>query len=382
MAMSAGRGDDVGRPAGRLGGGRRRRSHRPRRSDAPRRTFGKIRRDSSHRARRGEENRVGGAAGERGHRRLRRRRPRSPRRPPRAARRRCGSAALACAASRKRRPPARPDARRRAPRAAPRRLRPASSSASATAAASISASDGGGDAPVAAHDRRAVGRRDRGVHQEKLAVVGGVRADRRLTAAAQRAQKRALGAHGEFGLRIVEQRRARARCADRRRASRSRARLARPPARARRARNGTVCVARQPSRFSPAAASTIASYSPSRSLRNRVSTLPRISSIGEVGAQRAQLRAPARARRADARAGRQRVERGVVFAAERIARIFALADRGQRHVVGQRARQILARMHRVVGAPLAQREFQFFDEDAVGAERGRARGPGPRRLWS
>ncbi len=47
--------------------------------------------------------------------------------------------------------------------------------------------------------------------------------------------------------------------------------------------NGTVWVARAPSRFSPAQASTIASYRPSRSLRRRVSTLPRMSRYSRSG---------------------------------------------------------------------------------------------------
>ena len=83
-------------------------------------------------------------------------------------------------------------------------------------------------------------------------------------------------------------------------------------------RAGVICLGRKrkpispsrPSRRSPAAARTIASSSPSASLRRRVSTLPRSSTDLEVGPHRQQLGAAAQARGADPRALRHVVERG------------------------------------------------------------------------
>ncbi len=146
-------------------------------------------------------------------------------------------------------------------------------------------------------------------------------------------------------------------------------------------RTGTVCAARTPSRFSPAQASTIASYWPSRSLRSRVSTLPAHVVVHQVRPQRAQLRAPARRRRPDPRPGRQVGERRIALRAEGVARVFAPADGGERHVGGQRAREILARVNRVVGAALAQRELELLDEHVL-ARPPRSSGPGPRRRGS
>ncbi len=179
----------------------------------------------------------------------------------------------------------------------------------------------------------AVGRGDGADDPEAPVAPGRVAADRRLAAAVHRAQKGALRPHGQR--RGGSPRTASSRCA-----SGSPARVSIPSAPWPTAgvttstANGTVCVARTPSRFRPAQARTIASYSPSRSLRSRVSTLPRTSSYTRSAPQRAQLRAAARRRRADARAGGQVGERGVALGAERVAGVFARGDGGQGHVLG------------------------------------------------
>ena len=66
--------------------------------------------------------------------------------------------------------------------------------------------------------------------------------------------------------------------------------------------NGSTCEMRpaSPSRLSPASASTIASNSPSSSLRTRVSTLPRMLSIAQIRPRVSQLRLPTQAAGADA----------------------------------------------------------------------------------
>ena len=81
-----------------------------------------------------------------------------------------------------------------------------------------------------------------------------------------------------------------------------------------------------PSRSKPAAASTTASYSPSATLRTRVSTLPLMGEVVEVAAPPPQLRRAAGAAGADARAGRQVEEAAVEAVDERVARIGAFED--------------------------------------------------------
>ena len=126
---------------------------------------------------------------------------------------------------------------------------------------------------------------------------------------------------------------------------------------------GTTWVARARNRSRPAIARTIASYSPSRSLRNRVPTFPRSVSYRRSGrsaascARRRGLEVPT------TRSGGELFEARVALAAEGVPCILALRDRSDLHVAGQRAREIFARVDRVVGAPFAQRRFQLGYED-------------------
>ena len=130
---------------------------------------------------------------------------------------------------------------------------------------------------------------------------------------------------------------------------------------------------------SPAAASTIASYCPSRSLRRRVSTLPRMSRIGQVGAQR---RATGRrgagcwcppARRAAGRAacagGRD----------QHVARVGARQEGGDDHVGGQVRGQVFGAMDGQIDPPVAQRGLDLADEQALVADGRPAAGRAPRR---
>ena len=121
----------------------------------------------------------------------------------------------------------------------------------------------------------------------------------------------------------------------------------------------------QPSRRSPAAASTIASYCPSSSLRSRVSTLPRRFSITSprpsacnCAARRSEL-VPTFAPSPQLR---QRL------ADQRVARIFALRDRRQRQARRQLRRHILQAMHRQVDRPRQQRLFDFLGEQSLAAD--------------
>ena len=174
---------------------------------------------------------------------------------------------------------------RRAPRSnsSPPSARP-SASASGTAP-SVSARITS-DAVGRGHDR----------HQVSAPVLDpGMRADRDLAAAAQRSEDAALRQDGR-----VRRRHDRAPGRRSQPAPLSRVSIASAPCPTAEhiTSTGRISAIRSahPSRFRPAAASRIASYWPSSSLRRRVSRLPRTDSIDKVRPQRPQLRgAPQRA---------------------------------------------------------------------------------------
>ena len=117
-----------------------------------------------------------------------------------------------------------------------------------------------------------------------------------------------------------------------------------------------------PSRFNPAAASTMASYWPSSSLRRRVSRLPRTDSISQIRPQLAQLRgAP---QRTGAQLGARRQIRQPL-AHHGVARIFALGHGGQHQALGQLRGQIFQAVDGQVGAAIQQRFFDFLGEQAL-----------------
>ena len=104
--------------------------------------------------------------------------------------------------------------------------------------------------------------------------------------------------------------------------------------------------------------------------------------IAQIGAQRMQLRAAPLARGADGCAGGKRVEARVAFAAERIAWIIAFRDRGELHVGLELPGKILARVHRVVGAAVEQRDLEFFDPHVHAAQFARPDDLARDRRWS
>ena len=189
----------------------------------------------------------------------------------------------------------------------------------------------------------------------------GVRADRDLAAAAERGRARRAPRSRPRAWRHGPARgRLRARAAAR---FRWPARPARPPEHitsgpAGSRRSGPP----QPSRFSPAAASTMASYWPSSSLRRRVSRLPRTDSMTRSGrrrrncaARRSELVPDLRARAADRPAS----------ADDGVARILALGNRRQHQPVGQFRRQILQAVHGEIGAAVEQRLFDLLREQPL-----------------
>ena len=143
------------------------------------------------------------------------------------------------------------------------------------------------------------------------------------------------------------------------------------------------CAPARPSRFSPAAASTIASYSPRSSLARRVSTLPRSRRDFEARMALDDLRLRAAGSRCRRGARRQVREDAVSVRHESVARIFALGDRGEHEARRQLHRHVLHRMHGEIGAAVGQRVLELLDEQALAAglvERaGRA---ARRRAWS
>ncbi|MGF6740317.1 hypothetical protein OKW47_004063 [Paraburkholderia atlantica] len=94
----------------------------------------------------------------------------------------------------------------------------------------------------------------------------------------------------------------------------------------------------------------------------------------EIAAQRphvemriahAQHRLAPQTRGADHGTGRQRGERVVLIGHERVARVLALHDGGQRETGGQLHRHVFQRMHREVGAAIGERGFELFDEEPL-----------------
>ncbi len=125
----------------------------------------------------------------------------------------------------------------------------------------------------------------------------------------------------------------------------------------------------RPRRLRPAAASTMASYWPSSSLRRRVSRLPQRLD-DEVGAQRLQQHLPAQAGGAHHGALGEVGEAGMAGRDERVARILALHHAGQLEALGQLHGHVLERMHGHVGAAFLQGDFQFLHEEALAAHLG------------
>ena len=99
----------------------------------------------------------------------------------------------------------------------------------------------------------------------------------------------------------------------------------------------------------------------------RVSTLPRSGRISSCGMARGDLRLAPQAGGADHRAGRQGGEIFMARRDERIARVLAREDRGEREARRQLGRHVLHRVHRDVGAALGQRRLQLLDEQALAA---------------
>ena len=158
-----------------------------------------------------------------------------------------------------------------------------------------------------AHGAAAVERDDDRNQLERVAVDRRrERADRRLAAAAERFDERALRLSAAPAVRIVD--RAPRRAA--RASSSSRISIATMPwpGAGTQAAAGSVIEIRDanPSRRSPAAASTMASWAPSSSLRRRVSRLPRIGANRAPGNSRVELRDAPHAAGAD----RRRLRRG------------------------------------------------------------------------
>ena len=125
----------------------------------------------------------------------------------------------------------------------------------------------------------------------------------------------------------------------------------------------------KPSRLRPAAA---------RMMRVVPPLVELAQSRVDVAAQRldaqmrmalAQLRFAAQARRADHGVLRQVGERRVAIGHERIARVLARGDRGERESRRHLHRHVLQRMHGEVGAALVHRDLEFLDEQALAADR-------------
>ncbi len=127
-----------------------------------------------------------------------------------------------------------------------------------------------------------------------------------------------------------------------------------------------------PRRINPAQASTIASNSPASSRLKRVSTLPRSASIDEVRTRGQQLRLAPQARGAQPRALRQILELEGAGADQGIARIDARQHRGNHECIGEIAGYVLHGMHGHIGAPVLESRLEFFDEQALAADRRQA----------
>jgi hypothetical protein len=144
-----------------------------------------------------------------------------------------------------------------------------------------------------------------------------------------------------------------------------------------RAQKWRGCV-RQAQALEPAAASTMASYWPSSSLRRRVSRLPRSGSMLQVGPQR---RSSTTRRRLEvpttAPCGRSSSGHGGWTPG--VARVLALHHAGQGKAFGQLHGHVLERMHGDVGAALFQRHFQLLDKQALAAHLAQRCGPGSGR---
>ena len=127
-----------------------------------------------------------------------------------------------------------------------------------------------------------------------------------------------------------------------------------------------------PRRVRPAAASTMASSSPSSNRLSRVCTLPRnvvMTRSGRIArscALRRRLEVPSRAPRGRSREfARPTRDQGV-------AGIGARQHRRERHPGGQIAGHVLHRMHGEMGAAVLERRFQLLDEQSLPADRGEA----------
>ncbi len=131
-----------------------------------------------------------------------------------------------------------------------------------------------------------------------LAIDAALGGDRRMAGAAQRAAEGPLGQHRLMRVDMVDCLSASLPSWRHRRGIRSRSRPAPAPAACldRSIATPTSC---RPSRSSPAAASRVASTSPAASFARRVSTLPRIDTMLEVGPKPPELRGPARRAGAD-----------------------------------------------------------------------------------
>ena len=120
----------------------------------------------------------------------------------------------------------------------------------------------------------------------------------------------------------------------------------------------------QPSRLSPAAASTMASNWPSSSLRSRVSTLPANGFDDEIRPQRTDLgdRAasePVPTRPPGGRSSSLRADHGV-------ARVFALGSGGDLQAIRQFGRHVFQAVDCEIDAAFEQRFFDLFREQALG----------------
>ena len=125
-----------------------------------------------------------------------------------------------------------------------------------------------------------------------------------------------------------------------------------------------VASSSRPSRRSPAAARTIASSSPSASLRRRVSTLPCSSLDPQVGPGGEELGAAAQAGGADPGAlGTSSSEAPAPIQAS--AGVLARGHRADRQPVGQLGRKILGRVHADLGLAREQRPLDPAHETGL-----------------
>jgi hypothetical protein len=123
------------------------------------------------------------------------------------------------------------------------------------------------------------------------------------------------------------------------------------------------------SRFRPAAARMMASYSPASSLARRVLTLPRRSRITRSGGQRA-AGTDGAGWRCRPRPLRQLVYLVEAVGNKGIARVFALADGVQAESVGELHRHVFHGVDGDVGPPFQHGSFQLLDEQPLAADLG------------